>query len=172
MAVVVATAVVLIGLPCRAAAHGGVLDYSTPAEGAAVAELPQIVLRFTTPILTEYSQFVLTQTGGTPITLQPTYTPDSQTVTLQPATTVPDGGYRLAYRIVSDDGHPVTATIGFTVGDTTATPPPAPTTRPSEPGILDAERFERDKALPWVLGGAGLLVIAAFVYLLTRRPQP
>lgn len=172
VAVVMITAVGLIGLPARAAAHGGVLDYSTPHEGAAVSELPEIVLRFTTPILTEYSQFVLTQTGGTTITLQPTYTPDNQTVTLKPAATIPDGGYRLAYRIVADDGHPVTATVGFTVGDTTATPPPAPTARPSEPGILDAERFERDRALPWVLAGAGLLVVAGFVYLFTRRNQP
>lgn len=82
------------------------------------------------------------------------------------------GGYRLAFRVVADDGHPSTGSIGFTVGDTTAAPPPRPTAAPpSQPGLLSADRFATDRALPWVIAGAGALVVGCFAYLLTRsRP--
>lgn len=79
-------------------------------------------------------------------------------------------GYRLAYRVVADDGHPNTGSIGFTVGDTTVPPPPRPSPAPaSQPGLLSPERFGTDRSLPWVLAGTGVLVVAGFAYLLTRR---
>ncbi len=162
--------VLLVWLPAGAAAHGGVLKSSNPADGAAVAKLATIELRFSTPVLAEYSQFALTDTTGATVSVQPRFTPDNRSVTLAAATALAAGGYRLAFRVVADDGHPSTGSIGFTVGDTTAVPPPRPTAAPpSQPGLLSADRFATDRALPWVLGGAGTLVVAGFVYLVTRR---
>lgn len=51
------TAILLVGFPAAAAAHGGVVKSSNPADGAAVANLTSIELRFSTPMLAEYSQF-------------------------------------------------------------------------------------------------------------------
>ena len=161
----------LVGFPA-AAAHGGVLKSSNPADGAAVAKLTTIELRFSTPVLAEYTQFALADTTGATISVQPTFTADNRSVTLTSGIDLPAGGYRLAFRIVADDGHPSTGSIGFTVGDTTAAPPPRPTAAPpSPPGLLSADRFATDRALPWVLAGVGVLIIAGFVYLFTRsRP--
>lgn len=161
--------ILIVGLPGGAAAHGGVLKSSTPADGAAVTELSEIVLGFTTPVLGEYSMFALTGTDGSTIAVGVTFAVDSRSVTLEPAGVVADGGYRLSFRVVADDGHPSTGSIGFTVGDPTATPPaPSSATPAVSPGLLSEERFRSDRALPWVLAGAGLLVAAGAAYLATR----
>lgn len=161
--------VLLVGFPAAAAAHGGVLKSSNPADGAAVADLSRIELRFSTPVLAEYSQFVLTDSTGAVTSLEPTFTPNSRAVTLTAGAGLAAEGYRLAYRVVSDDGHPATGSIGFTVGDTTVPPPPRPSpAAPSQPGLLSADRFATDRALPWVLAGTATLIAAGFVYLLSR----
>lgn len=164
------TALLLMaGFPGVAAAHGGVLKSSNPADGANVAALATLELRFSTPVLAEYSQFALTDTTGTTTTVASEFTADNRSVTLTPGAALAAGGYRLAYRVVADDGHPSTGSIGFTIGDTPATPPPKPTIAPpSQPGLLSRDRFATDRALPWVLAGTGALIVAGFAYLLTR----
>lgn len=163
-----------VGWPVSAAAHGGVLASSSPVDGAAVPELGTMELRFSTPVLSEYSMFALTSSAGATVDLEPTFATDGRSVVLKPTVPVVPGGYRLAYRVVADDGHPSAGSIGFTVGDTEDAPPARPTAAPPRsPGLLSEERFATDRALPWVLAGTGLLIAGAFTYLLTsgrRRP--
>lgn len=95
-------------------------------------------------------------------------------------------GWRVAYRVVSRDGHPVTGTVDFTVTAPAAPaegaspgPSPAtstPTERPSStaPRVLRAQPAgEEPRTLsPLVglaVGGLGLAGVAAGVVLLSRR---
>ncbi len=167
---VVVVVLLMLGVPGIASAHGGVVKSSDPADGDRVAALSTLELRFSTPVLARYSQFALTDTAGTPTAVTPEFSPDDRAVTLTPGAALGAGGYRLAYRIVADDGHPSTGSIGFTVGDTAAVPPPKPSAAPpSRPGLLSRDRFATDRALPWVLAGTAVVILLGFAYLLTRR---
>lgn len=87
------------------------------------------------------------------------------------------GGYEAAYRVVSDDGHPVEGELTFTVteaggAEPTATPPsspdptltPDPTPTPTPTPTASAEPDGESAGVPWTLlsaGGAlGVLAVA------------
>jgi hypothetical protein len=53
-------------------------------------------------------------------------------VVRQPVSPDADGSYVVAYRVVSDDGHPVSGDLSFTVTGTGAAPAATQTTSPTE----------------------------------------
>lgn len=83
-----------------------------------------------------------------------------------PFTAGPAGDYRVAYRIVSADGHPVTGEFTFTLaeaaaGDAVGTPPDQPAADAGDVAVW-----------VWILiGGAVALVVAALVISVVRRPR-
>jgi methionine-rich copper-binding protein CopC len=101
---------------------------STPADGATLATAPaSATLTFTDAIATEFVRVAVTSPVGAR-TVQAA--PQGHTVTV-PITSVGPGPYRVAYRVVSADGHPVSGAITFTVSGTPTATSTVPMT--SEP---------------------------------------
>lgn len=117
-----------------AAAHSD-LASSTPADGAQLARPPATVtLRFTDDIEPRFATVTLSAGTGEPAPL-PTRV-DGSTLTAEPPTDTAPGAWRVAYRVVSDDGHPISGVLTFTVATPATTPTPptaAPTASASSP---------------------------------------
>ncbi len=115
------------------------LESSDPADGASLDTGPQrISLTFSDPMTADFNTITVVgpdnahyETG--PITAQDT------TVSIGVGPLGPAGRYEIGYRVVSEDGHPVTGSVAFTL--TTAGPgaaavasaPAAPATGPAAP---------------------------------------
>lgn len=116
-----------VGLAGRALAHTTLIG-SDPADGAVLTAAPTTVtLTFDDPPAD--FEPVLTVTGPDGVTYQsgsPTVdgTRLSNAVNALPVA----GTYTVAYRVVSDDGHPVEGTLSFTLAAQAIAPAPAPAT--------------------------------------------
>ena len=93
-------------------AHAGLMR-SSPPDGAMLMQRPSgIDLTFNEPV--ELLQATLLASGGNAMPL------DGRGVDGRVVVGLPDdlsdGGYALTWRVVSEDGHPVSGTIAFTIG--------------------------------------------------------
>ena len=118
-----------------ASAHASLVR-ATPADGATLASAPrQVVLQFDDPISTSFATLVVTGPDGHDVTTgRPSVSGSTLTGGLEGG--LPPGTYRTAFRVVSDDGHPVTGQRRFTLRlPATAAPsastPSAPAAPPS-----------------------------------------
>ncbi|MBT9258067.1 copper resistance protein CopC [Phycicoccus sp. MAQZ13P-2] len=109
-----------------AAAHTG-LESSTPADGSTLRRSPTtLVLRFADPVVPGTAVGALSGPGGRTSLRAPTVR--GATVRMTLAEPAAPGRYRLAWRVVADDGHPVSGTLRFEVaGAPAASPSPEPT---------------------------------------------
>ena len=143
-------AVVLSGWGLPASAHAGLVG-SNPADGQRVEALPgEVRLEFTEPISTP-AYVVVTAADGTRVD-QGGVRIDGSTVSVTLAGTGPDGGYEIAYRVVSEDGHAVAGKVGFAVG----------TDAPTSTGDAGSRQVALAVA-------AGLIVVIGALLLWTRR---
>ncbi len=86
----------------------------TPADGATLTTPPtEIVLVFDEPVAQQFTQVVLTR-SSVAVPLGET-TVSSGTVRAAVPGPLDAGSYRIAFRVVSTDGHPVTGQSGFEV---------------------------------------------------------
>jgi len=100
---------------------------------------------------------------------------------IAPVDALGPGSYKVEWRVVSADGHPVDGTFSFTVGDTTVSAAPAPVTpspptqpaSPEEPEVWGPAAFGAP-VIPAVLRGAGLgaLMAAAGLLLFLAGAKP
>ena len=128
----------------RAAAQGAVpvpvhtvLRSVTPAAGARLDRAPaEIVLVFSEPVSPTFAQVSLSHDGADVPMGAPTVA--DLTVRTQVTRTLAAGGYQIAFRVVSQDGHPVSGTSTFAVlgseAPASASPAPAPAPAPAPPG--------------------------------------
>ena len=114
-----------------ASAHASLVT-ATPADGATLTSAPsQVVLRFDDPISTSFATLVVTGPDGHDVTTgRPSVSGSTLTGNLEGA--LPPGAYRTAFRVVSDDGHPVTGQLRFTLRLPAGAAPSAST--PAGPG--------------------------------------
>ena len=112
----VAVLVVLVLVPVAPVEAHTRLTASTPADGARLARPPaEIRLRFSEPVDPAVVRLSLVDAAGRPHRLSEPHGLDGEVgTTLAP--TGPAGRWRLDYRVVGTDGHPVTGTLSFTVG--------------------------------------------------------
>jgi methionine-rich copper-binding protein CopC len=133
LAVAAATAftalfIVLGGAP--AAAHTD-LQSSAPADGEALTTAPDTVtLTFATAVASQFAQVTVTGPDGRSVTTGETTVEGA--VVRQPVSPNGDGAYVVAYRVVSDDGHPVSGELGFTLTGSGAAPAPTQAEGPTE----------------------------------------
>jgi methionine-rich copper-binding protein CopC len=103
--------------PLRAAAHAVLLE-STPPDGAIVSSAPHAaVLRFNSRIEKRLTRVALTDAKGRAVPLPAgpygaDDPPDRLTIPLPP---LPQGAYRLTYRVLAVDGHATPGLLRFTV---------------------------------------------------------
>lgn len=104
-----------------AQAHPKLLS-STPAEGADGAAPGKIELRFSEDLLTQFSgaKLVMTEMPGMahspmPMKAKVSAGSDPKTMLVTPLSPLPAGTYKVEWRAVSSDTHPITGNVTFKV---------------------------------------------------------
>lgn len=178
-----------------ASAHA-VLKSMTPAAGSTVRQAPDaVVLQFNEPISSRFATVAVTGPAGAPAASgKPSVS--GATVAQPLAAGLVSGGYTVAFRVVSEDGHPVSSKGSFTLAlpaATTTTSPGSgavtPTTRPSASSPSAATTPESMPAAgapseatggseggsfsgpTWVIFGIGILIAMGLAFGLTKRGQ-
>lgn len=105
-----------------ASAHTALKDAS-PAVGSTVRPPSQVVLTYDDPV--RFTQVLVTDGAGRKYQSGKPVNVDN-TVTERLGSTLPNGRYTVAWRVVAPDGHPVEGTYQFSVTGSSATAPPAP----------------------------------------------
>lgn len=152
-----------------ASAHDQLIS-TNPADGSTLAKLPpQVTLTFGELVLDTDggTQVKVTDAAGKTINSGPTVVKDN--VVSQAVTGTATGTVTVLWRVVSEDGHPVSGEFSFTVQGAGTTLSPVPTGTPS-PTTAPAAASTASPVL-WVIGGIVLVVVVVIVIavLVTRR---
>lgn len=132
----------LAATPGSAQAHSELIG-SSPADGATLEAAPAtITFTFSEGIAPTYAVMTLRVGTSEVATLETTVRGDRISAGIPPALHG-NGDWRVAYRIVSADGHPVTGKVTFKVA-APATPMPTPTASSSEPSQSAAPSGDSD----------------------------
>ncbi|MCW2937319.1 MAG: copper resistance protein CopC [Actinomycetia bacterium] len=99
-----------------ASAHTS-LQNASPGIGSTAGPPNLVVLTYADPV--RLTQVLISDTAGRHYQSGPSFAVDN-TVTERIASTLPNGLYTVAWRVVSPDGHPVEGTYQFTVAGSTA----------------------------------------------------
>ena len=177
---VTACLALLLGAP-PAFAHTR-LESSDPADGSSLASAPESVsLRFNEDIQAEFVTVSVVGPNGTQYQNGVASAAGGQiTTALSPLG--PAGPYEIGYRVVSDDGHPVTGKVSFTLtapGPGGALPTPsvaaaAPVPAPA-PAAVDPQasiqQSEGAPVWPWLVGAVVLVSAGAAAALRLGRQR-
>jgi copper resistance protein C len=181
---VAAVAVFATALP--ASAHDS-LVHSTPEADESLATAPEsITLTYSGELLVlgDSTQgavvLVIDESGRDWATGDVEVSGNTVTATVEPG--MPDAGYQVRWQVVSEDGHPISGIVPFTIGDAepmTTTQAPTDADAPAyvpdaTEGSADQSTDETDGGLRVLLvGGAGaaIAVVALVLYRILRRPK-
>ncbi len=156
---------------------------SEPAANSHLASPPtRVRLVYSEPVEGKLAKVTIVPATGTPIVLHAGADPRDVHAVIAPVDApLGAGSYKVQWRVVSADGHPVDGTFSFTVGDTTVSAAPAPVTpspptqpaSPEEPEVWGPAAFGAP-LIPAVLRGAGLgaLMAAAGLLLFLTGTEP
>lgn len=184
LAVLLLTAVASVFPAGVAAAHDQLVD-SSPASGERLDAAPtEVRLTFAGDLMELGSTVVVADAAGqdwagsTPVL-------DGPALTVPLAPDLPDGAYTVRWRVVSADGHPISGSVPFQVGDATspdatvspdaaASPddiasPHADATDGESPRTEDATTTGPRRIVLVAVGGAALATAVYAVVLVTRR---
>src|SRR5512138_233451 len=158
----------------RSAAIHATLVSSEPAANSHLASSPtRVRLVFSEPIEGKLGRISLHPATGATIALRAGADPRDVHAVIAPVEALAPGRYRVDWRVVSADGHPVDGTFVFAIGDTTlgtpAAPPDPPAPAPEQdgepdtwgPAVAGAPLFPallRGAALGALMAAAGLLL--------------
>ncbi|MNG08993.1 Copper resistance protein C precursor [compost metagenome] len=116
-----AAVVIAMLMSTLAQAHPKLLA-STPAEGATGAPPEKIELHFSENLVTQFSgaKLLMTEMSGMahppmPIKAKVSASSDPKTMLITPTAPLPAGTYRVEWRAVSSDTHPITGNVTFKV---------------------------------------------------------
>jgi len=139
----------------QAAAHADLVS-SDPADGAVLTSPPPVItLTFSDPLFTDGVQMSLVAADGSVIPSDPPQVSDAA-VSLAWPPTAGSGTYEVGYRVVSEDGHPVSGAISFTIEEESSSAQPTVTTEPA-PAVPVTESTS---VLPLVLALLAALAVA------------
>ena len=151
-----------------ASAHAE-LESTNPADGSSLTAPPaEVTLTFGETLVPETVNVAISNEMGPLQGIAPTT--EGSTVTVPWPAEVGEGAYTVAYRVVSEDGHPVEGTFAFTVAGSSAAAPAASATAAvasampvATPATVASEApYEptgpEDGSIDWVL----VLVVMAF----------
>lgn len=158
-----------------AQAHA-VLEKTSPAKNAVLTTAPtEVVLTFDEPPQNVGDLVQVTGPAGVVSQGSPTLTGPSIHQALN--TRLPNGSYRVTWRAVSDDGHPVSGTFAFTLnqssgGAATATAGAAPSgssTSTATSAAMPAKAAAQDAGRGWLVWVAVAIAVLALIALAARR---
>ena len=167
VAVLLGTVAALVVVAAPASAHNALVS-TTPADGSSVARTPAtVVLTFNEPAIALGTEIVVTGPAGPVQQGAPRLVDNTVSQDLQGGAAA--GTYRVAWRVTSADGHPVSGTFTFSSQaagrgrpSTPSASSPANGSTPPSPG----------RSSGWIWAGVGLvaaLTVSALVRRLVRR---
>jgi len=172
-----ALGIVLVGPAPLALAHAD-LVLSTPEDGARLATVPdEVELAFSEDLIPESVVVSVEDSVGLVVrVLELEVAGADVIVAWPPGLTGPD--YAVNYRVVSQDGHPVSGSLTFAV-DTPSAPTSPSATSPSDASSVvaaptDSEATTTDEAsnataIAAIAAGLGVGIAVGFLYLMSRR---
>jgi len=170
------TAVALVALVTAspAAAHDQLIE-STPEAGSIVEVAPvTVTLRFRDEVMDISSQVIVHGPTGD-VVADVEGVVDGTTVSAPLPAELGDGTYRVAWRVVAGDGHPLQGAFEFSVGaasaplpSSAASPSGAPQPSPSQAPAAAGPGSGSSAAVVVSLGGIAALITAAAVWLRRR----
>jgi hypothetical protein len=181
LAATVAACVALLLGAAPAFAHTR-LESSDPVDKSSVDTAPASVsLTFNEAISAEFATLSVVGPDGTNYQSGPVSASNGQ-VSTAVSPLGPAGVYEIGYRVVSDDGHPVSGKVSFTLtaagpgaaaAAPTAAAAPAPAAAPATTAVdpqADSRSSEGAPIWPWLVGAVILVAAGAAVALrLSRR---
>jgi len=166
LAVITALLAAAVGV-VPAAAHAELVG-SSPADGAELTSVPsEVVLTFSEPLLDEGLAVAATDEAGTTTRLTRAAVDGTRVVVPWPES-APAGTWRLAYRVVADDGHPIDGVITFTITVASPTPTTRPPTASPSPSPA-AAATAGGSGWPTALVAAALALVAVAAAALVAR---
>jgi methionine-rich copper-binding protein CopC len=122
LALLLLLSALLVGIGAGPARAHAELEGSTPADGAVLTAPPKTIeLVFGEDIIEAGMQVVAQDDSGTLVAL-PKATAVGPKVSVGWPASAAAGGYRVSYRVTSQDGHPIDGTISFSYGAASASP--------------------------------------------------
>jgi len=171
--IVALAALTVAGSALPASAHAELIS-SDPESGAVLDSAPDAVtLTFEDDLRPEGRALVVTAPDDERVDRRSTLTVDGpvMSVTLDPLTT--SGVYRVAYRVVSADGHPVSGEYTFTYQEPVGSSPSAPASATADPGTspaaADTSSGSGDSSARWLLGAGLVAMVALVITAIVRR---
>ena len=164
------------------AAKHATLVSSEPAANSRLTSSPaRVRLVYSEPVEGKLAKVTLVPTAGTPIVLHAGADPRDVHAVIAPVDSLGPDSYKVEWRVVSADGHPVDGNFTFAVSDTTVAAQPTPPI-PAEP-VEQNPRVEPEvwgpaafgaPIIPAVLRGTGLgaLMAAAGLMLFMAGARP
>jgi hypothetical protein len=163
---VLAVVLLALGAAGPASAHN-VLIGSSPHDGAKLRHGPRaVVLTFNQPVQHGYDTITVTGPGGGRWEAGPT-TVDDRKVRVRVRPLGPAGAYKIGYRILSADGHPVSGELRFTLA-AAGTGHPAPPSPATAARTTDADD---GGGLAWLWIAIVVVVAVGAVIALLRRAR-
>ncbi|MGW4632871.1 copper resistance CopC family protein [Nocardia sp. NPDC004415] len=160
MVVAVLTALGLALTVGPAQAHSQ-LDSSVPAADSTIdTPLTMIELTFNQQIGTAFANVGLTDADGTSWAAQVAKV-EGKTLRVAVSPTMPAQKYTVAYRVVSDDGHPITGSYNFTYTVASATSATSPSTTLAPTDADASGDSSATSPVPWPLIGVAIALIGA-----------
>jgi copper transport protein len=155
----------------RAPVHATLVS-SEPAANSRLAVSPaRVRLVYSEPVEGRLARVSLVPTSGAPIVLRAVADPRDVHAVIAPVEALGPGSYRVEWRVVSADGHPVDGRFVFAVGDTTlggqTRPPPlTPEPEPEPEQDLWGPALFGAPLIPAILRGTALGMLMATAGLL------
>lgn len=140
-------------LPLQVQAHTSLLE-SRPANGAVMQNSPSVItLTFNEPV--RVIRIQLLDGEGAAVSLKATGVINNK-FNYVPEQALADGQYLLSFRVLSNDAHPISGSLGFAIGDMAA--PEARALTEADPGVLILTRANRTLELVTLLSSVGLVL--------------
>ncbi|MDO8732216.1 MAG: copper resistance protein CopC [Actinomycetota bacterium] len=153
----------ILGFGAASAQAHTELISSTPANGAVLDAAPaSVTFFFEEALIPDLDTVSINDEKGLNISSQKV-TPTGDQLSIPWPVGLPAGKYQVAYRVVSEDGHPVNNSITFEYGGAV----PVPT---ASPALVSNTDVESSAAVLLIVAGVGLLAISiAVIYVLMKR---
>ncbi|ROO83771.1 hypothetical protein EDD29_1280 [Actinocorallia herbida] len=163
-----ALAALTLAAPAAPASAHTALSGSSPADGAKVDSVAEVVLTFNEEVRS--GQVVIQNAAEKPVH-KGKVTVSGTDVTRKVRDALPAGKYTVGYRVISADGHPVTGTLTFTVTGAAPTAPSGVTadTRTATPSPTSTPDGTEGGGTRWLMVGVGLAAGAGIGLLYSMR---